>query len=150
MVVSDIRQAGRESLEAMLEEGISSFKMFMAYPQTLMLSDGDIFQVMQTAGQLGAMITLHAENGDVIERLVSAELTKGNSAPVYHALTRPSVVEGEAVNRAIALAELSGVNLYIVHLSSMEGLEHVRRSREKGLASLPKPVRSICSAPLKI
>ena len=147
MVVSDIRQAGRESMEAMLEEGISSFKMFMAYPQTLMLSDGDIFQVMQTAGQLGAMITLHAENGDVIERLVSAELAKGNSAPVYHALTRPSVVEGEAVNRAIALAELSGVNLYIVHLSSMEGLEHVRRSREKGLAVFAEtcPQYLLCS-----
>jgi dihydropyrimidinase len=147
MVVSDSRQAGRESLEAMLEEGISSFKMFMAYPQTLMLSDGDIFQIMQTAGQLGAMITIHAENGAVIERLVGSELEKGNNAPVYHALTRPSVLEGEAVNRAIALAELSGVNLYIVHLSSMEGLEHVRRSRQKGLAVFAEtcPQYLLCS-----
>jgi len=147
MVVSDSSQASRQALEKMVDEGISSFKLFMAYPQTLMLDDGDLFQVMQTAGQLGAMISIHAENGVVVDRLVSSALADGKSAPVYHALTRPSVLEGEAVNRAIALAELSGVTLYIVHLSSREGLEHVRRSREKGLAVFAEtcPQYLLCS-----
>jgi dihydropyrimidinase len=102
---------------------------------------------MQTAGQLGAMVSIHAENGSIIDLLVKSALAEGKTSPVYHALTRPPVLEAEAVNRAIALAELSGVTLYLVHLSTSDGLNHVRAARKKGLPVLAEtcPQYLVCA-----
>jgi dihydropyrimidinase len=133
MIITDVSQAGYDELKTLTEIGITSFKLFMAYPNTLLLDDEDILRVMQNAQKLGAVVSVHAENGKVIESLVKSAISEGKKAPIYHALTRPSVLEGEAVNRAIVLAQLSGVILYIVHLSTWEGLHHVKEARDQGL-----------------
>jgi dihydropyrimidinase len=119
--------------ELIRREGVTSFKLFMAYPGVFMLDDGDIFRAMQRTSENGGLICMHAENGGVIDVLVEKALAEGRTAPKYHALTRPSKAEGEATRRAIALAEIAGVPVYIVHLSSAHALEQVREARDMGL-----------------
>jgi dihydropyrimidinase len=114
-------------------EGVSSFKLFMAYPGVLMLDDGALFKAMRLAGEPGAMICVHAENGQVIQVLVEEAVAAGRVAPKYHSLTRPSSMEGEATHRAIKLAELAGTPLYVVHLSAREALAAVAEARDAGL-----------------
>ncbi len=133
LIISDAGQISLQDLKNMIDQGITSFKLFMAYPDTLMLDNVSIFRLMRDAQQLGALICMHAENGEVIDTLVKTALSENKRTPVYHALTRPAVLEGEAVNRTIALAQLTGVNVYIVHLSTSEGLQRVKEAREKGL-----------------
>jgi dihydropyrimidinase len=128
---------GEESLKAMDElvahEGITSFKLFMAYPGTLYSDDGQILRAMLKAADNGAMIMMHAENGLAIDVLVSQRLRLGQTDPVYHGLSRPSVLEGEATHRACVLAGVAGdVPLYIVHLSASEALEAVAAARHSG------------------
>ncbi|MCW9026336.1 MAG: ATP-binding cassette domain-containing protein [Thiovulaceae bacterium] len=107
----------------MVKEGVSSFKLFMAYPDVLMVDDATIFTAMKHTSKTGALVCMHAENGNVIDLIVKQALADGKKAPIYHALTRPTTAEGEAVNRAIALAEMAGAPVYIVHLSSNDALE---------------------------
>ncbi len=132
-IITDLPDARLEEMKALVGEGISSFKLFMAYPGVFLLEDGLIFKAMQAASKLGAMICMHAENGGVIDVLVQKALAEGKTAPKYHALTRPSTAEGEATGRAIALAEMAGAPVYIVHLSCAEALEKVREARDRGL-----------------
>ena len=133
MIITDLSLVDKTSLQKLVKQGITSFKLFMAYPNTLMLTDADLYQVMEYTRELGALVTLHAENGPVIDQLIHQALRAGKKAPIYHALTRPAVLEGEAVNRAVSLAQLAGCPLYIVHLSTIDGLEVVKRARQQGL-----------------
>ena len=126
-----------ESLKAMTylvdNEGITSFKLFMAYPGVLYSDDGQILRAMQTANESGAMIMMHAENGIAIDVLVAQALARGETDPKYHSLTRPAELEGEATHRAIQLAKVAGnVPLYIVHMSASEALEEVAAARHAG------------------
>lgn len=114
-------------------DGISSFKMFMAYPGMLMADDATIFKTMRAVGSHGGMVNLHAENGAVIQVLIEEALAQGNTAPKYHALTRPTIMEAEATHRAIRLAELAEIPVYIVHLSAKEALESVVEARDRGI-----------------
>jgi dihydropyrimidinase len=117
----------------MVKEGVSSFKLFMAYPDVLMVDDATIFKAMKHTSKTGALVCMHAENGNVIDFIVQQALADGKKAPIYHALTRPTTAEGEAVNRAIALSEMAGAPVYIVHLSSNDALEKVAEARDRGL-----------------
>lgn len=127
MIVTDLAGGGLGDLNRLVEEGVTSFKVFMAYPRTLMLDDGAIFEVMRRARDIGALTLVHAENGAVIDVLVRRALAEGKTAPVYHALTRPAAAEAEAVHRAVALAEMAEAPVYIVHVSSEDALREVRR-----------------------
>jgi dihydropyrimidinase len=126
-----------ESLKAMTylvdNEGITSFKLFMAYPGVLYSDDGQILRAMQTANESGALIMMHAENGIAIDVLVGQAIARGETDPRFHSLTRPAELEGEATHRAIQLAKVAGnVPLYIVHMSASEALEEVARARHAG------------------
>jgi dihydropyrimidinase len=114
-------------------EGVTSFKLFMAYPGVFMVDDATIFRALLKTRENGGLICMHAENGGVIDTLVKEALRKGQTAPKYHALTRPTRAEGEATGRAIALAEMAGVPIYIVHLSCSDALEKVKQARDMGL-----------------
>jgi dihydropyrimidinase len=133
MIVTDLPDAGLEDMDAMVSEGVASFKLFMAYPGVLMVDDGTIFKAMSRTGKNGALICMHAENGSVIDVIVQRALAEGKTAPVYHALTRPVTAEAEAVHRAIAMAEIAGAPVYIVHLSSEAALNEVRAARDRGV-----------------
>jgi dihydropyrimidinase len=115
------------------QDGISSFKMFMAYPGILMVDDAGIFRAMRKVGSHGGMINLHAENGGVIQVLIEEALAQGNTSPKYHALTRPRIMEAEASHRAIRLAELAELPVYLVHLSAKEALDVVVEARDRGI-----------------
>ena len=118
---------------AIRHEGVTSFKMFMAYPNSVMVDDAAIFRAMRMVGQHGGMICLHAENGTIIELLIQEALAQGNTAPKYHALTRPALMEGEATHRGIKLAELAEAPVYFVHLSAKEALGEVVEARAAGI-----------------
>jgi dihydropyrimidinase len=113
-------------------EGITSFKLFMAYPGVFYSDDGQILRAMQRAAGNGAMIMMHAENGTAIDVLAAQALARGETDPVNHGRTRPSTLEGEATNRAIVLAGVAGAPLYIVHLSASEALAAVASARDAG------------------
>jgi dihydropyrimidinase len=126
-----------ESLKAMRylteHEGVTSFKLFMAYPGVFYSDDGQILRAMQTASDCGATIMMHAENGIAIDVLVAQALARGETDPKYHSYTRPSALEGEATHRAIVLADVAGnVPLYIVHMSASEALAEVAAARDAG------------------
>jgi len=133
MIITDLPEAHLEDMNEMVHEGVTSFKLFMAYPNVLMVDDATIFRAMQQTGNNGALVCMHAENGGVIDLLVQKALAEGKTAPIYHALTRPTTAESEAVNRAIALAQMAGAPVYIVHLSSADALEKVSEARDKGV-----------------
>src|SRR6202453_2834299 len=120
-------------MNALVGEGVTSFKLFMAYPGVFMLDDASIFRALQTTSENGGLICMHAENGSAIDVIVQQALAEGKTAPKYHALTRPTTAEAEAVSRAIALSEMAGAPIYIVHLSCSEALEKVREARDRGL-----------------
>lgn len=133
MIITDLTPSVEDEMDAMVAEGVTSFKLFMAYPGVFMLDDASIFKAMLRTGQNGGTICMHAENGGVIDVLVQKALAEGKTAPKYHALTRPARAEGEATHRAIALAEMANVPVYIVHLSAAEALEMVTEARDRGL-----------------
>ena len=134
MIITELEDAGLSEMDRMVrDEGITSFKLFMAYPGVFMVDDQTIFRALRRTGDNGGLVCMHAENGGVIDELVKEALRKGQTAPKYHALTRPSRAEGEATGRAIALAEMARVPIYIVHLSAADALEKVRDARDMGL-----------------
>lgn len=133
MIVTDLNDQVEQEMDALVRQGVTSFKLFMAYPGVFMLDDGSIFKAMLRTGQNGGTICMHAENGGVIDVLVKKALAEGKTAPKYHALTRPARAEAEATHRAIALAEMADVPVYIVHLSAAEALEMVTEARDRGL-----------------
>jgi dihydropyrimidinase len=133
MIMTDMNDQTEQEMDALVNQGVTSFKLFMAYRGVFMLDDGSIFRALLRTGQNGGTICMHAENGDVIDVLVQRALRAGHTAPKYHALTRPARAEAEATHRAIALAEIADVPIYIVHLSAAEALEMVTAARDRGL-----------------
>ena len=125
-VLADVRHAMRH-------EGVSSFKMFMAYPGVMMADDAAIFQMLRQVGADGGMVALHAENGTVIDLLIKEALEAGHTSPRYHAMTRPAIMEGEATHRGIRLAELAEAPIYFVHVSSNQALKHIVTARDEGI-----------------
>lgn len=139
MAITDLGPDGESlaEMEAMVARGISSFKLFMAYPNVLMIDDGLMFQVMQKAASLDALCCIHAENGSAIDVVVAQYIAEGKTAPHFHAHSRSAKAEAEATHRAIALAEMTGCAVYIVHLSNEEALrelKHAQRHYSRALA----------------
>ena len=130
--VDDARLA--ELVRLTRDEGVTSFKLYLAYPGVLQVDDGALFRALQAARGCGALVMVHAENGAVIDVLVRQALARGETAAVQHALTRPPATEAEAAGRAIALAALAGAPLYVVHVSCAAALEEVRAARRRGQA----------------
>jgi dihydropyrimidinase len=133
MIITELTDQVEGEMDALVRQGITSFKLFMAYPGVFMLDDASIFKALLRTGKNGGTICMHAENGGVIDVLVQRALAEGKTAPKYHALTRPARAEAEATHRAIALAEIADVPIYIVHLSASEALEMVTEARDRGL-----------------
>src|SRR2546423_2093427 len=133
MAVTDLKEGGTlEELATLPDQGITSYKLFMAYKGALMVDDETLFRTMEVAAKTGALVMVHAENGDAIDVLVKQALAEGKTEPKYHALTRPPETEGEATNRAIQLARVAGSPLYVVHVSCAESVEPIALAREKG------------------
>jgi dihydropyrimidinase len=133
MAITDLRNGGTlEELASLPAQGVTSYKLFMAYKGALMVDDETLYRAMEVAAQSGALVMVHAENGDVVDILVREALEAGNTSPLYHALTRPPEAEGEATNRAIQLAHLAGAPLYVVHVTCREAVEPIARARELG------------------
>lgn len=132
-IITDLPDARLPEIKSLVEEGVTSFKLFMAYPGVFMLDDATIFKTFQATAKQGAMVCMHAENGGAIDVIVKQALAEGKTAPKYHALTRPTTAEAEATARAIALAEMAHAPVYIVHLSCNDALEKVREARDRGL-----------------
>ena len=136
MIVTDLPPAGLEEMDALVAEGVTTFKLFMAYPGRLMVDDETIFRALRRTVENGGLVLMHAENGSVIDELVRQALAEGKTAPKYHALTRPPRTEAEATRRAIALAELAGARVYIVHVSCAEAVDEIAAARARGAAAL--------------
>jgi len=133
LAVTDLREGGSlEELARVPDDGVTSYKLFMAYKGALMVDDETLFKTMQVASETGALVLVHAENGDAIDVLVKAALAEGKTQPHFHALTRPPETEGEATNRAIQLARVADANLYVVHVSCKEAIDPIAIAREKG------------------
>jgi len=132
-IITDLADAQLSEMNALVREGVTSFKLFMAYPGVFMLDDASIFKALRATSKNGGLVCMHAENGGAIDVIVQQALAEGKKAPKYHALTRPTTAEAEAVSRAIALAEMAGAPVYIVHLSCNDALEKVREARDRGL-----------------
>jgi dihydropyrimidinase len=133
MAVTDLVEGGTlEELATLPDQGVTSYKLFMAYKGAIMVDDETLFRVMQVAADTGALVMVHAEHGDSIDVLVKQALAEGKTEPKYHALTRPPETEGEATNRAIQLSRVAGCKLYVVHVSCKEAVEPIAIAREKG------------------
>ena len=132
MIVSDVNDSTLKEMDACIAAGVNSFKMFMAYPGVFYATDGEILLAMQQAARSGATVMMHAENGIAIDQLVAQALAAGRTDPVYHGLSRPPELEGEATSRAITLAQVAQCPLYIVHLSASQALAAVAEARNAG------------------
>ena len=121
-----------DEMQAVVDRGITSFKHFMAYKGALMVNDDELFSSFRRVGDLGGVALVHAENGDVVAELSARLLAEGNTGPEAHAYSRPPQVEGEATNRAIMVADMAGVPLYVVHVSCEDSHEAIRRARAQG------------------
>jgi dihydropyrimidinase len=133
IAVTDLESGGSIAELAHLPDvGVTSYKLFMAYKGAIMVDDGTLFTAMQVARRTGALVLVHAENGDVIDVLVRQALAEGHNGPAWHGHTRPPELEGEATNRAIQLAHLAGVPLYVVHMSCLEALIPLADARAQG------------------
>jgi dihydropyrimidinase len=124
------------TLAACVESGVTSFKLYMAYPDRLMVDDGTILEIMRAARRFGGLVTVHCENGGAIEALRRRALAEGRTRVVDHATTRPAVLEAEAAVRACALAEVAEAPVYLVHVSSAGALAAVRQARERGVLAM--------------
>ena len=132
MIVSDVNDQSLKEMDILIGEGVTSFKLFMAYPGRLYSTDGEILRAMQQASGNGATIMMHAENGIAIDVIVAETLARGETDPRFHGRSRPSALEGEATQRAIELAGVAGAPLYIVHVSAAEALGAVVKARDTG------------------
>jgi dihydropyrimidinase len=132
-VIVDLPDAFFPALDELIRDGSPSFKMFMAYPGARMVDDGTIFKAMRRTADNGGFVLMHCENGPVIDVLEQDAIIAGNTGPEFNAITRPPITESEATTRAIALAEMAGVPVYVVHLAAAQALESVARARERGV-----------------
>ncbi|HEX8146751.1 MAG TPA: dihydropyrimidinase [Pyrinomonadaceae bacterium] len=133
LITTELEDNQTEELHTVMDEGVTSFKLFMAYPGVFLADDATIFRAMSAAGERGGLVCMHAENGIVINEIIKRALAEGRTAPKYHALTRPTIAEAEGVHRAIRLAEMAESPVYIVHLSCADALNQVREARDRGL-----------------
>jgi dihydropyrimidinase len=132
MIMGDVNDAALKEMDELVEEGITDFKLFTAYPGVLLSDDGAIFKAMLRTAENGGLILMHAENGVAIDIVANANAEAGRTDPYYHGVSRYPVFEGECVNRVIRFAEAAEVPVYIVHLSSRDALEEVVRGRDRG------------------
>jgi len=133
LITTDLPDERVPEMRRLINEGVMSFKLFMAYPGVFLVDDATIYRAMKNAGEAGGLICMHAENGIVINEIIKHALAEGKTAPKYHALTRPTKAEAEGVHRAIAIAEMANSPVYIVHLSCSDALEEVREARDSGI-----------------
>ncbi|HXU38520.1 MAG TPA: dihydropyrimidinase [Blastocatellia bacterium] len=133
LITTDLPDERVPEMRQLINEGVMSFKLFMAYPGVFLADDATIYRAMKNAGEAGGLVCMHAENGIVINEIIKHALAEGKTAPKYHALTRPTKAEAEGVHRAIAIAEMAEAPVYIVHLSCADALEEVREARDNGL-----------------
>ena len=141
-IIGGVDDESLKAMDALIEEGITSFKLFMAYPGVFLSDDGQILRAMQTAAGNGGLIMMHAENGSAIDVLVQQALARGETAPYFHGVTRPWQAEQEATHRAIMLADLTGAPLYVVHVSAKQALAGSPRPATPGRTSSARPARS--------
>jgi dihydropyrimidinase len=133
MAITDLHDGGRlEDVARVPDEGVTSYKLFMAYKGAIMVDDATLFRTMQVAARTGALVMVHAENGDAIDVLVKQALAEGKTEPRWHAATRPPETEAEATNRAVMLAHIAGCPLYVVHISCRESAEPIAAARSRG------------------
>lgn len=133
MIVSDVNQDTLKEMDLLVEEGVTSFKQFMAYPGVFYSDDGQILRAMQRSAENGGLIMMHAENGIAIDVLVEQALARGETDPRYHGEVRKALLEAEATHRAIKLAQVAGAPLYVVHVSAQEAVAELARARDEGL-----------------
>jgi dihydropyrimidinase len=133
LIISDVRDDVLSEMDQLVDEGVTTFKLFTAYPGVFFSDDGAIFRAMQQTAKNGGLIMMHAENGLAIDVVAGQNFAAGNTDPYFHGTSRSPVLEGEATNRVIRLAEVAGSPVYIVHLSAHEALDEVRRARDEGL-----------------
>jgi dihydropyrimidinase len=133
MIVTDMPDERLPEMRKLADEGVTSYKLFMAYPGVLYVDDGTLYRAFRQAGENGTRICMHAENGIVIDEIIKAAVKDGKTSPRYHALTRPTRMEAEGVSRAISIAEVAQVPLYIVQLSSSDALDQVKAGRARGV-----------------
>lgn len=131
-IIGEVNAESLKAMDELIGEGITSFKLFMAYPGVFLSSDGQIVRAMQAAAGNGGLIMMHAENGSAIDVLVQQALERGDTAPYYHGVTRPWQTEQEATHRAIMLADITGAPLYVVHVSAKQALARVAEARDAG------------------
>ena len=133
VAITDLRDDIKSELPSLAEKGVASVKIFMAYKGTpLYTEDDDLFEVLQLSKEAGVLVLVHAENGDVVAKLQEQALARGDTAPRFHALTRPPEVEAEATGRAIRLAEVAGAPILVVHVSCAPALQEIHRAHERG------------------
>ncbi len=132
MIIGGVDDSSLKAMDVLVDGGITSFKLFMAYPGVFLSDDGQILRAMQQAAGNGGLVMMHAENGLAIDVLAEQAVERGETAPIYHGYVRRSELEGEATHRAIQLAKVGAAPLYIVHLSASEALEQVTIARDKG------------------
>ena len=132
MILTDTEGDRIKEINTLIDEGITSYKLFMAYPGVLFMDDANIYRTMAAAGEKGAIICMHAENGIVIDEIVRKAVAAGKTEPKWHSLTRPTEMEAEAVHRTIAIGDVADVPVYIVHLTSSDALEQVTLARSRG------------------
>jgi dihydropyrimidinase len=147
MIATDVNPGSIAEMKQLIGEGVTSFKLFMAYPGVLYVDDAQILRAMQTARDHAGLICMHAENGIAIDVLIEQALARGETAPKYHSLSRPQIAEAEGTHRALALAEMAGAPVYIVHLSAPRALDKVVEARDRGLPAFAEtcPQYLFCS-----
>jgi dihydropyrimidinase len=133
MIITDLPDERVPEMRRLADEGVTSYKLFMAYPGVLYVDDGTLYRAFRKAGEDGTVICMHAENGIVIDEIIKRARAEGHWEPKWHAKTRPTRMEAEGVYRTIAIAEVARVPVYIVHLSSADALEEVKRARSRGV-----------------
>jgi dihydropyrimidinase len=131
MAITDWNEEIKNEIEIMCQQGITSFKAYMAY-DNLRINDGEIYDILKCLKKYNAILGVHCENGDLVNTMVKEQLSSGNTTPAAHPLSRPNMVEAEAVSRYIDIAYLAGAPIYIVHLSTKESLEVVLKARKRG------------------
>ncbi len=133
MIITDMPEDRTREMRMLADAGVTSYKLFMAYPGAMLSDDATIFRAMRKAGEDGTLVCMHAENGIVIDELIKIALAEGHIEPKYHALTRPTRLEAEGTHRALAIAEVAKSPVYIVHLSCDDALDELRRAQTRGV-----------------
>ncbi|GAA2784916.1 dihydropyrimidinase [Kitasatospora paracochleata] len=133
MILADVNESSLKEMDLLVAEGVTSFKLFMAYPGVFYSDDGRILRAMQRGADNGGLVMMHAENGIAIDVLVEQALAEGKTDPRYHGEVRRELLEAEATHRAIKLAQVAGSPLYVVHVSAASAVAELAAARDQGL-----------------